>query len=447
MEVTLLPDTKKVWRVVLVGGGRLGQYYADAFCTFADCAVVALVEPNAERGAAVCRKFDIPMCHASLPAALEALRDQTVDIVTIATPGRYFKECVIAAVCAHGVRAVQVEKPFGGALIDADAMAEACAAAGVVFAGGALSCAHPHVQEAAARLRAGAYGRIVGASVHAWSAELLGAGCQHTAVLRLLTGAEVVEVVAWCDDPPALDAEAGAAGGCGWCGRRDAQGRLVDAVDGAEAETGCREPAAGDTVQLSAQFTMDNGLVVPVFGQPNLCTADLDDSALRNAGVRVWTDEGVLVWSAGAECGPPRIYRGIDATTGRRARVDEAYAPVSDDVAALPWPHLSTSIRSLVAHLAAQDDERQQPSAPPLAVSGDDIRSALEISTAAYHSAMMGGVPLSLPLVDRTSRPVYPRGYRWGGGDSVGSAQSAAEVEEKGGRVWEGLSTGYETGL
>ena len=155
----------------------------------------------------------------------------------------------------------------------------------------------------------------------------------------------------------------------------------------------------------------------------------------------------MLVWSAGAECGPPRIYRGIDATTGRRARVDEAYAPVSDDVAALPWPHLSTSIRSLVAHLAAQDDERQQPSAPPLAVSGDDIRSALEISTAAYHSAMMGGVPLSLPLVDRTSRPVYPRGYRWGGGDSVGSAQSAAEVEEKGGRVWEGLSTGYETGL
>jgi hypothetical protein len=462
------------WQVLLVGGGRLGQYYADAFRTFPDCTVVALVEPNLERGAAVCQKFGIPVCFASLPAALEALRQQQppqpVDIVTIATPGRYFKECVLAAAGAPGVRAVQVEKPFGGALADADAMSAACAAAGVVFAGGALSRAHPHVQEAAARLRAGEYGRIVGASVHAWSAELLGAGCQHSAVLRLLTGAEVTEVVAWCDDPPALDADAGAGAGAaardgGWCGRRDGQGRLVDAVDGRERETGCREPAAGDTVQLSAQLTLDSGLVVPAFGQPNLCTVGLDDAALRNAGVRVWTDAGVLVWSAGAECGPPRIYRGVDGA-GRRVRIDEAYAPVSGDVAALPWPHLSNSVRSLVAHLAARDQQQRavaaaaaaaQPEAaappppsvsvPPLAVSGDDIRAALEISTAAYHSAMAGGVPQRLPLADRTSRPVYPRGYRWGGGDSVGSAQSAAEVEEKGGRVWEGLSTGYEAGL
>ena len=143
MEIESPPHT---WQVLLVGGGRLGQYYADAFRTFPDCTVVALVEPNLERGAAVCQKFGIPACFASLPAALEALRQQQppqpVDIVTIATPGRYFKECVLAAAGAPGVRAVQVEKPFGGALADADAMSAACAAAGVVFAGGALSRAH-----------------------------------------------------------------------------------------------------------------------------------------------------------------------------------------------------------------------------------------------------------------------------------------------------------------
>ena len=78
-----------------------------------------------------------------------------------------------------------------------------------------------------------------------------------------------------------------------------------------------------------------------------------------------------------------------------------------------------------------------------LAVSGHDIRQAHEVSTAAYHSALAGGLPLTLPLADRTSNPIYPRGYRWGGGDSIGSIQSVAEVSEKGGRTWEGLSTGY----
>ena len=80
-------------------------------------------------------------------------------------------------------------------MADADAMAGACAAAGVVFAGGALTKAYPEVQEAAARLAAGVYGAVVGASVHGWSSEILGAGCQHTSVLRLLTGAEVTAVV------------------------------------------------------------------------------------------------------------------------------------------------------------------------------------------------------------------------------------------------------------
>ena len=137
---------------------------------------------------------------------------------------------MLAAAATAGVRAIQIEKPFGGPVADADEMVDACEAAGIVFAGGALSRAYPEVQEAATRLQAGEFGRIVGASVHAWSAEMLGAGCQHTSVLRLLTGAEVVEVVAWCEQ---LE------------GMRDQHGRLVDAVDGAEQETGCREPVAG----------------------------------------------------------------------------------------------------------------------------------------------------------------------------------------------------------
>jgi predicted dehydrogenase len=192
----------------------LGQYYADAFKTFPDTEVVALMEPNSERGAAVCDKFGIAAHYTDLKRMLQEVQPE---VVTIATPGKYFKQTVLAAAATPGVRAIQVEKPFGGPVADADEMVDACAAAGIVFAGGALSRAYPQVQETAARLQAGEFGTVVGASIHAWSAEMLGAGCQHTSVLRLLTGAEVVEVVAWCEE---LE------------GMKDSQGRFVDAVDG-----------------------------------------------------------------------------------------------------------------------------------------------------------------------------------------------------------------------
>jgi hypothetical protein len=40
--------------------------------------------------------------------------------------------------------------------------------------------------------------------VQGWSGEYLGGGCQHMAVLRALTGQDVVEVVAWSNQPSAL---------------------------------------------------------------------------------------------------------------------------------------------------------------------------------------------------------------------------------------------------
>jgi len=307
-------------------------------------------------------------------------------------------------------------------------MVDACEHAGVLFAGGALSKAYPQVHEAAQRLREGVYGTIIGASIHAWSAEVLGAGCQHTSVLRLLTGAEVEEVVAWCEDYPSM--------------RRDTQGRLVDAVDGQEQETGCREPIAGDSVQLSAQFKLSTGLTVPVFGSPNIATESLDGTRIPNAGVRVWTDRGVLVWSAGGECGPPLIFEGVDPRSGARQKVDPEYRTPPHD-GELPWAHLTNSVRSMVDATKAKWCGVAGVTSDDLAVSGNDIRIALEVSTAAYHSAMRGGTLVSLPLLDRRVDPVYPRGYRWGGGDSVGSVQTAEEVAEKGGRSWDDLSTGY----
>ena len=80
------------WRCALVGGGRLGQYYADAYRTFEDTELVGLMEPNTERGNAVCEKFGIPANYTELKKMLEETRSE---IVTVVTPGAYFKQTVL----------------------------------------------------------------------------------------------------------------------------------------------------------------------------------------------------------------------------------------------------------------------------------------------------------------------------------------------------------------
>jgi hypothetical protein len=35
---------------------------------------------------------------------------------------------------------------------------------------------------------------------------------------------------------------------------------------------------------------------------------------------------------------------------------------------------------------------------------------------------------VALPLADRAGDPLYPRPYRWSGGDAIGSVQSAADA-------------------
>jgi hypothetical protein len=58
-----------------------------------------------------------------------------------------------------------------------------------------------------------------------------------------------------------------------------------------------------------------------------------------------------------------------------------------------------------------------------LAISGHDLRQSLEVAIAARYSALWGSVPLKLPLEDR-SLTLYPRAYRWLGGDQSDLPQS-----------------------
>jgi hypothetical protein len=65
-----------------------------------------------------------------------------------------------------------------------------------------------------------------------------------------------------------------------------------------------------------------------------------------------------------------------------------------------------------------------------LYISGHDLRQALEIAIACKLSAQLGDRSVKLPLEDR-SLMLYPRPYRWLGGDATGLIQNPEEAAGK----------------
>lgn len=349
--------------VGLVGCGRMGQNYAEFLSGQEDVRLVAIAEVNAERRQVVGARFGVD---ALFEQADELFSCLVPDVAIIVLPGKYIQAAVEAAIRA-GVRGIQVEKPIGAVLTDVDAMIDACNRAGIVFAGGALQRTMPEVQQAAARLRAGDFGTLRGACVHRYGGEISGGGCQHIAVLRLFTGAEITEVRAWGEPHEALLGE------------------------------------TDEGLNISGQFLLSNGLVCPVFSGPTPCT-----------GVDVWTDSTLVRW----DWAPPQIYR-LDSGAAA-VSVEADYDPVSDPV----FGYMGTSMRSFI-DVVRRGVEHESD----LLVTAHDLRASLEVAIAAKHSALWGNTPVALPLVDR-SLSLYPRAYRWLGGDQSGTPQSVEEARQ-----------------
>jgi len=345
-------------KVAIIGCGRIGQNYAEAYTTYPDTEIVAIAEYNPDRRKAVGERFGVKALYPDVEALL---REIIPDIAAVITPTKYMKEAVLA--CAEsGVKGISTDKPIAGILADADEMVEMCADRGVVFAGGNLQRAMNEVQEAARRIRAREFGNLIGASVHGFGGEISGGGCQHISVLRLLTDAEVDEVMAWGTPEEAL---------------------------------------SGDTDEgliIHGHFHLTSGIECAVFG-----------TATPQRGVDVWSQDALIRW----DWAPPEIFQGYDAN-GVRIRIDPKYEPY-------PWSefsYLTGSIRSFLAAVETESD---------LWISGHDLRQALEVAIAAKLSAQLGNVPVQLPLKDR-SLSLYPRPYRWLGGDASGRPQSIEEA-------------------
>ena len=112
---------------------------------------------------------------------------------------------------------------------------------------------------------------------------------------------------------------------------------------------------------------------------------------------------------------PPDIYQGFDSS-GARIKTDPNFAPYEFS----EFYYLTGSIRSLITAIETGSD---------LAISGDHLRQSLEVAIACKLSAQLGTKPVKLPLEDR-SLALYPRAYRWAGGDETGSSQASNEIAD-----------------
>lgn len=276
------------YRVAIIGCGRMGQDYAIAYSSFPDTEIVAIAEYNPERRRAVGERFGVRALYSDVSSLL---REVVPDIAAVATPTKYMKEAVIA--CAQaGVKGVSTEKPIAAVLADADAMVNICAARGVVLAGGRLHRAMHQVQEVAQRINKRELGPWIGASVHGFGGEISGAGCQQVSVLRLFTGAEIDEVIAW----------------------------------GSPFE--CLNQESDDGLVFNGRFHLSSGLDCPVFG-----------TNTPHGGVDVWSKNELIRWN----WAPPEIFQGYDSTGGRM--------PINPMYGSVPWSefgYLGSSIRSLL---------------------------------------------------------------------------------------------------
>ena len=132
-------------------------------------------------------------------------------------------------------------------------------------------------------------------------------------------------------------------------------------------------------------------------------------------GLSFWSEEFLIHWAWDT----PKIYRGYDAS-GARVEIDPQYGIT-------PYPEREETEKYLtnsIGHfIAAVESGRESD----LAISGDNLRHALEVAIACKTSAQLGSVPLKLPLEDRSGL-LYPTDYRWSGGDVTGNPQAVEEV-------------------
>ncbi len=140
-------------RIGILGAGAKAAEHAAWFHGCDATSVAAVFDPDAERAETLAEA-----CEARVFTRFEPVLKE-VDAVVIASPNRFHKEQAIA--CANAGLHVYCEKPVGLCGADAEEMADAVDAAGVMSAVGFTNRHHPTIQTLQRLVREGFLGDLV----------------------------------------------------------------------------------------------------------------------------------------------------------------------------------------------------------------------------------------------------------------------------------------------
>jgi myo-inositol 2-dehydrogenase / D-chiro-inositol 1-dehydrogenase len=192
--------------VGLIGTGFVTDLHAESFKRVSRAKVLAVAGTSDEKAQSFAAAHDIPDGVGDYRRLLE--RDD-IDMVAVGVPNDLHRDIVVAA--AEAGKQVVIEKPLARTLADADAMIEACDAAGVRLMYAELICFAPKYVRAKKLIEEGALGRVFSVkhgeqhygphSDWFWDGERSGGGvmmdmgCHGAEITRWMLGKPEVESV------------------------------------------------------------------------------------------------------------------------------------------------------------------------------------------------------------------------------------------------------------
>lgn len=208
-----MPQKESVGFAIL-GAGMVADYHHQAITANADLGakLVAIGHYNPARFAEISAKFGVPCLSEA-----EMLAHPEVEVVCICTPGGQHAAQTIAA--ARAGKHVLVEKPMALNLIDADAMIDACAQAGVKLGVTLQRRAEPLFKQIYAAVQGGDLGELtlglvsmpyVRSEAYYQQAEYRGTWTGDGGGVLMTQGIHIVDLLIWyMGDPVAVRAYAG----------------------------------------------------------------------------------------------------------------------------------------------------------------------------------------------------------------------------------------------
>src|ERR1700712_1385432 len=144
-------------RLAIIGAGNIATMHLPGYLADPRCDVVAVCEPNAEKGARKAAEWGIAKVYTDLA---ECLADDDIDAVEILTPTHLHKEHAIAA--ARAGKHISIQKPLANSVADGREILAEVAKAGVLFRVFENCCGYEPLRKARDLVRDGA----IGAPVH-----------------------------------------------------------------------------------------------------------------------------------------------------------------------------------------------------------------------------------------------------------------------------------------